>query len=168
MNLAATVAVDVGAWAVISAGAGYVGHRLPAARFAHDGWLTRPRTRPRETAAAYEERVRIKRWKDRLPEAGALFAGGFSKRALTRADRPTLERFVVETRRAERVHWWILATGPLFLLWNPWWLGLGMQVYAVAANVPCIAVQRYNRLRLRRALGRAHAPIDRGTPPVRS
>ena len=169
-DVAAAVAIDVVAWAVISAGAGYVAHRLPAERFRGDGWLTRRRTH--ETTRVYERHLRIKRWKDRLPEAGALFRGGFSKRAITGADATHLERFVVETRRAEHVHWWILASAPLFLLWNPWWLGLCMLAYAVATNVPCIAVQRYNRLRLRRALGRvsptAPRSTDRGSPPVPS
>jgi glycosyl-4,4'-diaponeurosporenoate acyltransferase len=165
VKLAMTVAVDVGAWAAISATAGYVGHRLPAARFARDGWLTRPR--PTETPITYERALRIQRWKDRLPEAGALFRGGFSKRTLHTRDPATLERFVVETRRAEHVHWWILATGPLFLSWNPWWLSACMQAYAVVANVPCIAVQRYNRLRLVRLRGRGRA-TDRGSPAVPS
>jgi glycosyl-4,4'-diaponeurosporenoate acyltransferase len=173
-GLAATVAIDVVAWAAISATAGYVGHRLPAACFEHDGSLTRRRAG--EVIQTYERTLRIKRWKDRLPEAGALFRGGFRKRELATGDRAHLERFVVETRRAEHVHWWILVTGPLFLLWNPWWLGLAMVAYALAANIPCIAVQRYNRLRLQRALGRpgragGHATTsvaDRGSPPVPS
>ena len=37
---------------------------------------------------------------------------------------------------------------PAFGLWNPWWLWAGQAAYAVTANVPCIAVQRYNRARL--------------------
>jgi glycosyl-4,4'-diaponeurosporenoate acyltransferase len=166
VNLAATVAIDVAAWATVSTAAGYVAHRLPARRFEHDGWLTRPRSR--EAPRGYERALRIKRWKDRLPEAGALFAGGFSKRALRTRDRGTVERFVVETRRAEHVHWWILASGPLFLLWNPWWLGVAMEAYAVTANVPCIAVQRYNRLRLVRLLRAVPVATDRGSPPVPS
>jgi len=173
-GLTATVAIDVVVWAAISATAGYVGHRVPAAHFELDSWLTR--RRPGETTAAYERTMRIKHWKDRLPEAGDLFRGGFRKRELVAGDRAHLERFVVETRRAEHVHWWVLATAPLFLLWNPWWLGAAMVAYAVAANIPCIAVQRYNRLRLLRALGRPGRaggrattnPADRGSPPVPS
>ena len=41
-----------------------------------------------------------------------------------------------------------MAAGPVFLLWNPWWLGLLMFAYAVIANLPCLIVQRYNRARL--------------------
>jgi glycosyl-4,4'-diaponeurosporenoate acyltransferase len=49
----------------------------------------------------------------------------------------------------------LLAVSPLFLLWNPWWLGLVMIAYAVVANGPCILIQRYNRGRLVRVLARA-------------
>jgi glycosyl-4,4'-diaponeurosporenoate acyltransferase len=39
-------------------------------------------------------------------------------------------------------------------LWNPWWLGLAMVGYALAANLPCLLTQRYNRARLMRMLAR--------------
>jgi len=43
---------------------------------------------------------------------------------------------------------------PIFFLWNPWWADLIIVIYAVAANVPCILAQRYNRLRFHRLLAR--------------
>jgi glycosyl-4,4'-diaponeurosporenoate acyltransferase len=46
----------------------------------------------------------------------------------------------------------MLAT-PVFLVWNWWWVELLMVVYALAANLPCLLVQRYNRARLARLLG---------------
>jgi glycosyl-4,4'-diaponeurosporenoate acyltransferase len=153
-RLVVVVAIDVVAWAAISAGAGYLAHRLPVR------WLTRDRAPfrllPFERGGRwYEQRLHIKRWKDRLPEAGALFRGGFSKRAVRARGAEHLGRFVVETRRAELTHWLILAAGPFFFLWNPWWLGVLMVGYAVVANVPCLVIQRYNRARLERVLSRA-------------
>ena len=44
----------------------------------------------------------------------------------------------------------MLACLPLFFLWNPPWACAVMAFYAIAANMPCIAVQRYNRLVLAR------------------
>ena len=79
----------------MSTTAGWLGHRLDPRRLAHDGPVTR--LRPREVDGRwYERRWRIRRWKDRLPEAGALFPGGFSKRALDHGAISHLERFVVE------------------------------------------------------------------------
>ena len=147
------VLIDAGVWATWSAVCGYVAHRVPSPRLSRDRGLFR--IRGFETGGRfYEQWVRIKRWKDRLPEAGALFRGGVSKRHVGSADRASLERFAVETRRAELTHWLILAASPWFFLWNPWWLGLAMLGYGIVANVPCLAIQRYNRARLLRMIPR--------------
>jgi glycosyl-4,4'-diaponeurosporenoate acyltransferase len=153
--------LNVVAWGAWSALAGYVAHRRPASSCARDTWLYR--LRRHEGRALYERRLHIKRWKDRLPEAGALFTGGFSKRSVRTKDRATLERFVVETRRAEWAHWLIMAATPFFLAWNPWWVEPFLVVYALAANLPCLLVQRYNRLRLERALSPGGPPAGRGS-----
>jgi len=81
-----------------------------------------------------------------------MFAGGFSKARAVGRSTEYLERFVVETRRAEVTHWVVMAAGPFFFLWNPWYAGVLMCVYAVVANVPFIVIQRYNRARLHRIL----------------
>ena len=143
--------LDAACWAVWSTICGYVAHRLPPSRLARP-----PRSTPRRVER-FETGLRIKVWKDWLPEAGSLFRGGFSKRHLQAHDRAYLERFAIETRRAELAHWAILALGPFFFLWNPSWLALAMLAYAVVANVPCIAVQRYNRARLGALLARRAA-----------
>ncbi len=144
---------DIVAWTVLGLGTGYHHHRLPLERLADDTWLTTLRSWERG-GAIYQDRFRIKAWKDRLPEAGAFFRGGLSKRALPGRSRPALERFAAETRRAERVHWSLLLAGPAFLLWNPPDLGAVMVAYAVVANAPFIAIQRYNRGRIQAILRR--------------
>lgn len=146
----AMVVLDVAVWGGWSAIVGYIAHRRPATAFADDSWLYR--LRAVERGGRLYERLGIKRWKDRLPEAGALFTGGFSKRTVRTRDREVLERFVVETRRAEWTHWVIMLITPVFLVWNWWWVELLMVVYALAANLPCLLVQRYNRARLTRLL----------------
>jgi glycosyl-4,4'-diaponeurosporenoate acyltransferase len=143
-------------WGTWSAGCGYAAHRLPPARLEQDGRLLRLR-RWEAGGQAYARWLRIKAWKDLLPEAGALFRGGFSKRRVERHDRAYLEGFLVATRRAELAHWPILAAAPAFLVWiplfdAPWWLAVALAAYGIVANVPCIAVQRYNRGRLERIL----------------
>ena len=141
----AMLAANVVFWATVHTGTGYAAHRLPADRLQTDGWLLRVRLfEPR----LYEQ-LRVRRWKDRVPEAGALFVGGISKRHLP----DSIETFVVETRRAELAHWWALTAGPVSALWNPL-LGVALMVaYGVAANAPFIVIQRYNRPRARTAPG---------------
>ena len=146
---AGLVAVDALAWLGIHGTTGYAVHRLPVERLSGDGWLWSER-RWEAGGAWYVRRLRIKRWKHRLPEAGAVFAGGFDKRHLRQRDAAYLNRYAVETRRAELGHWLAAAPAPLFFLWNPWCAGLVMLVYAVGVNGPCIAAQRYNRIRIER------------------
>jgi len=156
----ATVVFDVVAWGIVHATTGYLVHRLPARSLRRDNWLFRARRIERD-GRLYTRILHIRRWKDRLPEAGALFAGGVSKRHLPATDVAGLERFAVETRRAELGHWLTAAAGPLFVLWNPLWIGLVMVGYGMAVNAPFIAIQRYNRLRVARVLELASRPGTR-------
>jgi glycosyl-4,4'-diaponeurosporenoate acyltransferase len=149
---AITVALDIAAWALVHVVVGYGAHRVPSRALRRDHGILVLRQWERD-GRAYE-RLRIRRWKDRLPEAGAFFAGGMSKRQLPARDEIGLLRFAIETRRAELAHWWAMLALPLFALFNPPYAMPLMVLYAVAANVPCIAVQRYNRARLGRALDR--------------
>ena len=95
-----------------------------------------------------------------MPDAARWFRGGFAKGKLTSRDPAYWERFIRETWRGELCHWSALACAPLFFLWNPWWGDLVIVAYALAANLPCILAQRYNRARLQR-LGRHRPTSDR-------
>ena len=167
----ATVTANVVAWGAIHAGTGYAVHRLPVARLDRDGWLWRARSVERG-GRTYERWLRIRGWKDRVPEAGALFAGGVSKRGLPPLAAGGLHRFVVETRRAELGHWLALALGPLAVIWNLPVSAVLMMTYGVVVNLPFIAIQRYNRLRAQRVLdlgtarssGSPRSPRSRPSP----
>jgi glycosyl-4,4'-diaponeurosporenoate acyltransferase len=156
------VVIDVVVWAVWGTLVGYVFHRLPAGWFADDDAVTRIRGWERD-GQFWSDHLAVRRWKNRLPEAGALFAGGFSKRRLRTRDVAYLQRFLAETRRAEWVHWVVAGIAPAFFLWNPPWLAGVMIAYGLAANLPCLVAQRYNRARLHRILARAarQAPTPR-------
>lgn len=147
MSQTLTIAVDVVAWGAFHALTGYAAHRLPDRRLARDGWLLRQR-RFEERGRWYRRRLRIHRWKDRLPDAGGLFAGGTSKRHLPSYDAAGLEAFARETRRAELTHWWAMWCGPLFILWNPPLAAALLVTYGVLVNLPFIVIQRYNRFRI--------------------
>lgn len=160
---------NVALWALGHAGAGYLAHRLPPGRLAHDGPVLRLR-RFEAGGRVYERRLGIRAWKDRIPEAGDLFAGGTSKRTLATAAvgrDAALAAFRIEARRAERAHWGSLVVLPLFWIWNPP-IGVAlMAVYGVVVNLPFILVQRYNRARIERIVGHRarRAPM---APPVLS
>ena len=140
-------------WFLIGLCTGWYFHRRPAERFAVDNWLTRPRGFE-DRGRWYQRRLRIRAWKDRLPEKGDLFRGGFSKRRLLDRSTDHLERFVIETRRAELVHWTNLAAGPAFLIWCRPLIGGCMVLFGVVAHLPFVLIQRYNRGRLLAVLER--------------
>jgi glycosyl-4,4'-diaponeurosporenoate acyltransferase len=151
MSVPQLVVVNVLAWLVIHLGVAWAGTRLPIRLFSSRQWLYRARGWER-CGRVYERHLGVKRWKDRLPDGAALFSGGFRKAGMEGAALEHLQRFERETCRGEAVHWAVLASSGFFFLWNPWWAGLLMIVYAVAANLPCILIQRYNRVRLARAI----------------
>ena len=144
------IAANVVFWPTWTAVVGWVAQRTPDDRFAHDDVVTRGREFERG-GDFYREDLAINRWKDRLPEAGAIY-GGFKKRSISAGDPDVMERFLLETRRAEHAHWGMAAGWFATLLWNPWWAAGVNATVAASSNLPCIAVQRYNRARLRRAL----------------
>lgn len=147
MPQALTIVVDGVAWGVFHAATGYAAYRLDDSRLGRDGWLLR--ARGFETGGRwYRRRLRIHRWKDRVPEAGGLFRGGVSKRHLPAYDVAGLELFVRETRRAELAHWWAMGCGLAFVLWNPPLPAALLIGYGVLANLPFIVIQRYNRFRI--------------------
>jgi glycosyl-4,4'-diaponeurosporenoate acyltransferase len=145
----ATIALDSLAWATISVAASTAGRALPDHLLERDTFVTRGRDIERN--GRLYDNFAIRAWKDRVPEFGS-FRGGRSKATL--GGREQLEAFARETRRAEFVHWMILATTPLFALWNPPALTVAMVAFALVANVPFIAIQRYNRLRVTRVMAR--------------
>lgn len=143
---------DAAVWASWGTLVGVVAARTPDARFAADGAITR--IRRWERRGRTWERLGVRRWKHLVPDLGPLF-GGRSKRRLGGRTPRALEHMVIETRRAELVHW--LAPVPVVVMpwWNPGWLLLVMIGYAVVANVPCVVIQRHTRARLQHVLARA-------------
>ena len=137
-------------WPLIHLAIGSVALRLPQHLFAQDNWLTAPR-RWERGGRLYRNWLAIRRWKSLLPD-GASWLGGFEKKRVFSRDSSYLAHFVLETRRAEAAHWCMLGCLPLFFLWNPPWACLVMTAYALAANLPCILAQRYNRIVLDRAV----------------
>jgi glycosyl-4,4'-diaponeurosporenoate acyltransferase len=151
----AALLIDIALLAVWGSLVGYAFHRMPPRWFARDNAVTRLRRWERD-GRFWQETLRVRRWKDRVPDAGALFKGGQRKRTPTR-DLDALARLAIETRRAEFVHLVVLVITPLFFLWNPLWLALVMVTYNLVANVPFVVIQRYNRPRLMRLLAMRRA-----------
>ena len=146
---AITILIDVIAWFVIHMSVSYIMTRRHLTSFNIDSWLYRKRVWEKN-GWIYEKLFKVLSWKKILPDGAAIFKGGFEKKRLKESNMGYLASFVKETCRAELTHWVVLLFGPLFFIWNIWWVGILMIAYAILANIPCIITQRYNRIRLRR------------------
>jgi glycosyl-4,4'-diaponeurosporenoate acyltransferase len=104
--------------------------------------------------AVYERWLGIRAWKRWIPDAGAALPGGIRKASLARRDPGALQRLIVETRRAELVHWAIWPAWLATALWLPPRGVLLNLLFATLFNLPCLLLQRYTRQRLQLCLRR--------------
>ncbi len=125
----------------------------------------RPFFRVSEREMAFYRRIRLPRWKDRLPQ----FNPEFDKRHLAVSPTPAyLRKFLEVTCHAEMIHELIALLGFLSLFfcllceqplnWLP--LFLGIALFIGLCNLPFAAIQRYNRFRLLRLLSRVEAKFQ--------
>jgi len=141
-------ATNVLGWPILQIAIGFISLRVPPQVFARDTWLTARRSWEQD-GHLYRDWLAIRKWKCLLPD-GAPWLGGFAKNRLVSRNPTRIDRFLIETRRAEIAHWFMLVCLPIFFIWNPPWADCVMAFYALAANLPCILAQRYNRLVLNR------------------
>jgi glycosyl-4,4'-diaponeurosporenoate acyltransferase len=142
------IALNIVGWPVIHIGLAWLFSRMPAKWFSTQWKWARPRE---WELRAYSRFTGIRKWKRWLPD-GAPWVRGVPKRNLRSTSTEYLQTFIIETRRGERAHWAMMFAGIVFFLWNPPWADIAMTAYAVAANLPGIITQRYNRPRLERLL----------------
>lgn len=143
------IAVNILAWLIFHIGLAWLGTRIPGKYFNPNFYWFRTFCFEKN-GKIYERLFFIKIWKDKIPDGAAWFKGGFRKKKLVKANNEYLLLFIVETCRGETVHWLVFFSSGFFFIWNDIGVGLIMVLYAFLANFPCIIIQRYNRIRLRR------------------
>jgi len=146
LSLLWVIVINSLAWFVIHMGISYLSNRLPLSLFESDGWLYRGR-KWEAGGDFYRRFLRIRSWKEMLPDGASVFRCGFRKKRIQQATVCYYERFIKETRRSELCHWICLMLSGAFFLWNPWYMAIYMPAYAVLVNMPCVITQRYNRMR---------------------
>jgi glycosyl-4,4'-diaponeurosporenoate acyltransferase len=143
--------LDFIAWLVINLSVAGILSRLRSESFNTETWLFKERNWEKQSSL-YERLFKIKKWKSWLPDGAEVSRKAFKKKHLQTADSAYLKVFILETCRAEILHLIIFLFGFIFFIWNPWYVGIIMIVYAALTNLPCILTQRYNRIRLKRLL----------------
>jgi glycosyl-4,4'-diaponeurosporenoate acyltransferase len=138
-------------WTVFQVSAMLICSKIPDRYFSPNGFLFRER-KWEKGGVFYEKGFKVRKWKRFLPDGAAVAKDGYRKKHLTDYSKENLERFLIETCRAELQH--ILSILPfwVFGLFAPRIVIVYMFVYALAVNLPCVIAQRYNRQRLVRVL----------------
>ncbi|WP_252311554.1 glycosyl-4,4'-diaponeurosporenoate acyltransferase [Sinobaca sp. H24] len=140
--------INAAAWLFIHLSIGTAVYFLSSSVIASFSWLYR--IREWEEDGKVYDALKIKKWKDRLPEASSWTKLGISKSTLSLRNTNDIAVFYTEANRSELSHWLQILPAPLFFLFNEPWVGWFMIVYAVGFNLPFIMIQRYNRGRLQR------------------
>ncbi len=103
---------------------------------------------PFEREGRFYERLKIRKWKDRVPDMSK-YLRSLPRKALGGATGGQVRMLVQETCVAELVHGALMVLAlPVLLCREPWAAALVL-VY-VLGNLPFIMIQRYNRPRLLR------------------
>ena len=136
------VFIDIFIWVPFGILVGYKSTQLPKGILKYDIFPTNEKTQKR-----LQKYLKIRKWKDKLPEAGATFDGGVSKKQLSMKTKEGVHAFIIETRRAELVHIVAPLICPVYYLYNPWWLATFMFGVCIILNLPFALIQRFNRAR---------------------
>jgi len=139
-------------WPVLQVGAALVCLGLPDRVFSPDRFFYRAH-RFEKQGRIYDSIFRVSRWKHLLPDGGTVWKKrGYAKRRLLNFTEENLNKYLIESCRAEMTHW--LAIIPFWVFWffTPPFVPWIMLLYAVIINFPCIIAQRYNRPRIERLL----------------
>ena len=95
-------------------------------------------------------KLRVNKWKDKVPDMSSYFKGMFYKKALAQTRSSAyFERFVIETCIAEAVHVGLMLGGfvAYWVFPNAW--GLSASILYALGNLPFVLIQRYNRPRFK-------------------
>jgi glycosyl-4,4'-diaponeurosporenoate acyltransferase len=110
----------------------------------------------------YENFFMIKKWKDKIPQY--IGKGGFSKKRFKSCSVSYIKEFISETYRGEFDHAACCAIIPVLFFLASAKVAVLFSLFIILINFPCIFIQRYNRVRLRRILLRKTSNlIDKNT-----
>jgi glycosyl-4,4'-diaponeurosporenoate acyltransferase len=143
--------LDISVWALVHLGLSYLCSIIPLNKFNPENRWYRIKNFE-DKGNIYAGFCKIKKWKHFVPDGAKLFKNGFPKKKLQSSSPEYLKMFMLETCRGELTHWLQILPAGIFFLWNIWWAGIIMIVYALCVNIPCLLLQRYNRARIQKVL----------------
>lgn len=140
-------------WPILQVSAAIICTKLPDRFFKYSAFFYRSHHWEKD-GKIYQTWFKVHRWKKHLPDGGALVKGGFKKKKLESLTKSSLNEFLLESCRAEMIHWLAILPFWIFGFFAPPVVILYMLLFAMVMNMPCIITQRYNRPRIIRSLER--------------
>jgi glycosyl-4,4'-diaponeurosporenoate acyltransferase len=140
-------------WPLLQVAISWICLKIPDRRYHPDGFWFRTHSWERN-GEIYQTLFRIRNWKEKLPDGARCFRNGYRKKRLSDLSKANLERFLIESCRAELAHWLAILPFWIFGFLAPPVILPIMFVYALIVNAPCIIAQRFNRPRVRKWLQR--------------
>lgn len=123
-----------------------LGLLIPRGWFSAQQWFFRSRTF--EKSGALYEKVKIRRWKNLLPDMSRIFPKMLEQKSLKVLELETLHRLIAETCIAEITHIALCISGfHCIALW-PGAGGWILSFLSLFGNLLYVIIQRYNRPRL--------------------
>lgn len=147
----AAIILSIFLWLIFQVSAAIISRQIPAKYIRQDSFLFRER-KWEKGGDFYLKYFKVKKWKAYLPDGGAIIKNGYRKKTMTDFSKENLDLYLLESRRAELTHSLAILPFWIFGLFGPFRTIIYMLIYALAVNLPCIIVQRYNRPRILRIL----------------
>lgn len=90
----------------------------------------------------------VSRWMEKLPDMSKIIPYMFRKKLDTRMDKENILLFINETCMAELIHWILIFSAPLLMIFVDGITGVVFMLLYAFCNIPFIMIQRYNRPKL--------------------
>lgn len=135
--------------------ANVIGNSLPREWF-HPDWFPFRCFSWEKNGKVYQK-LRIRGWKDQLPDMSKVVPRMYRKEVDSKANAENLNRLIQETCVAEAIHTVLIVLSlAVVRIWRSKW-GWFCWCLCVLGNLPFIIIQRFNRPRLQQALERLQA-----------
>ena len=121
--------------------------KLPDRYYNYRNWIYKER-KLEKNVEFYQQMFKVKRWKKHMPEIADFINSVFSKKSIKEFDNAYIEKYLLESCRAEFAHWCIIFSSVMFLFYAGTAAFIYMFLISVLIDVPFIIIQRYNRPRI--------------------
>lgn len=144
-------ALDLGFFLVSSIIVTFISTKLPERYYNYRAWLYKERKWERN-GEFYQQVLKVKRWKGHMPEIADFIKSAFPKNSIKEFTNEYIEKYLLESCRAEFAHWCIIASSIMFLFCEGTAAFIFILLIAIILNAPFIIIQRYNRPRIIRIM----------------